>query len=182
MNKKLIAAIAVLALIFSGSAKAASGFVGIGGSFMSFDDGFEPIEPINISLRAGIAINEYIELGGEYSLTMIPDTFTLGTFEIDYDVDTTFLFVKANLPIGGGSKLYVMGGATKVTVTVSAGGASGDIDDSGTGLGFGLQVPTDNDGYFAFEYVTYYDDDEFDGIAGDFLLTGLNLVYVGYFR
>ncbi len=182
MDRKIPAAMAGLLLLFSAAANSATGFMGISGSFLSFDDGVEPIEPINIAIRAGMALNEYIELGGEYSLTMIPDTFTFGSFEIDYDVDTTFLFVKANLPIGGGSKLYILGGATHVTVTGATTGASAEIDDSGTAIGFGLQVPSEDNGYFAFEYVTYYDDSEFDGFNGDFLLTGFNLVYVGYFR
>ncbi|MDH3537895.1 MAG: hypothetical protein OER87_19285, partial [Gammaproteobacteria bacterium] len=75
------------------------GFIGLGGSLKSLDDDFDTVDPVNGLLRAGYAINEYLEIGrGGLKITLLPDEVA----DVDFEVDTTFFSVQVNAPLGGG--------------------------------------------------------------------------------
>ncbi|MCP4980217.1 MAG: porin family protein [Gammaproteobacteria bacterium] len=165
-----------LALSFSGGLYAGP-YVGAGGSLMSFDDGFDTVDPINGFLRVGYALNENFEIGGEFNITLLPDEIS----DVDFDVDTTFIYLQGNIVMQGGTKLYLMFGRTDLTVTASSGGISIEGDETGTGYGFGVQIPQGGNGYISIDYIRYFDEDEFEGFSGDFDAAAFNLGYIGYF-
>lgn len=148
----------------------ANGYWGVGGSLINFDDGADEIDPKNGLLRLGYEINQHFEIGGEISLTLISDEFE----GVDFDVDSTFFYIKLNAVLDGGNRVYVMAGPTDVELTGSSGGVSISADDSDTGIGLGFQIKAASGGYWAFDYIRYFDD---DGVE----VTGLNFSYLAYF-
>ena len=158
-------------LLLGASSVHAGGFVGFGGALVDFDDGFDSVKPKNVLLRVGYACNYYFEVGGELGVTLLSDEIS----GVDFDVDTTFLYVQGNIPVGNGSKIFVMAGSTDVELTGTLSGFSASVDDSDTGLGFGIQIPASSqDAYYSFDYIKYFDDDGVD-------VTGINFSYMGYF-
>lgn len=170
MNRFIAAVTGGTLMLIAGQAQAVGAFYGIGGSLMSFDDGFDTVDPKNVFFRLGAAINEHIDIGGEISITLFPDDVA----GVDFDVDTTFFFVKLNAVLNNGSKVYVMAGRADVELTGTSGGLSLSADDDDTGIGFGIQVPAGNNAYYAFDYIKYYDKDGVEAV-------GLNFGYVGHF-
>lgn len=164
-----------LALMISGNLHAGP-YLGVGGSLLSFDDSFEAAEPVVALLRAGYAINRHFEIGGELGYTVIEDD----VFGIDYDVDTRFIFVQANIVMDSGTKLYFMIGRSEVTLDSTSGGVDFGGEDSGTGYGIGLQFPGGANAYGAIDYINYYDS-EFDDIFPDAVVDGINFSYITYF-
>ena len=163
------------ALLFSGNL-AAEPYLAVGASLLSFDDRDEAAEPVNALLRAGYAFNRHFEIGGELGYTVIEDD----VFDIDYDVDTRFIFVQANIVMDSGTKLYLMIGRSEVTLDSTSGPVDFGGEDSGTGYGIGLQFPGGNNNYGAIEYINYYDS-EFDDIFPHAVVDGINFSYVKYF-
>lgn len=165
-----------LALSFSGTLYAGP-YIGVGGSLVSADDSVHAAEPVNAILRAGYAINRHFEIGGELGYTVIGDD-VLG---IDYDVDTRFLFVQANIVMDSGTKLYFMVGRSEITITSTSGPVDIEDDDTGTGYGIGLQFPGGANAYGAIDYINYYDRSEFDDVFASMVVDGINFSYVTYF-
>ncbi len=171
MYKVLLPWIVAIALIFGGSASAQVGpCYGIGGALMSFDDSVDEVEPKNAFFRLGVSLNEYVDLGGEISITLLPDEIS----DVDFDVDTTFFYLKLNAPLDSGAKIYLMVGPSDVELTGSSGGISISADDSDTGIGFGFETPLDSGAFFQFDYIRYFDDDGVDVI-------GINFGYLAKF-
>lgn len=165
-----------IALLFSGNLVAGP-YLGVGASLLSADDSFDEANPVNGFLRAGFAINRHFEFGGELSYTVIEDD-VLG---IDYDVDTRFIFVQANIVMNSGTKLYLMVGRSEITITSTSGPFDIEDDDTGTGYGIGLQFPGGGNSYGAVDYINYYDRSEFDDIPASFVVDGINFSYITYF-
>ena len=163
------------ALVFSGNLFAEP-YLGIGGALVSFDDRDEAAEPANVILRAGFAINRHFEIGGELGYTVIEDD----VFDINYDVDTRFIFVQANIVMDSGTKLYLMLGRSEVTLDSTSGPVDFGGEDSGTGYGIGLQFPGGNNDYGAIDYINYYDS-EFDDLFPQAVVDSINFSYVRYF-
>ena len=101
--------------------------------------------------------NNYIGVGFEGGFSLIEDEL----FGVDFDVTTTFFYVRGSIPVGGKSSVYVLIGPTNVDLTGSVGGFSitGDDNDTGTGFGFETQLETLS---FSVDYITYFDDDGVD--------------------
>jgi len=177
MTNALKAGLLGITLIFSANCHAAGAFVGVGASLLSADDSFDAAEPVNAILRLGLALNRHFEIGGELGYTVIEDD-VLG---IDYDVDTQFIFVQANIVMNSGTKLYFMVGRSEITITSTSGPFDIENDDSGTGYGIGLQFPGGSNAYGAIDYINYYDRSEFDGIPASFVVDGINFSYITYF-
>ena len=170
MKKKLISAIFLL--MVSVSAYAQDGpraYWAGGGSLMTFDDGFDEVKPINIFGRIGYDFNANFGVGGELSVSLIEDDIG----GVDFSVTTTFLYLKAGIPVGDGGKLYAMFGPTNVELTGSAGGFSASADDDGTGVGFGFAKDLGSNSV-SVDYINYYDDNGVEVYA-------FNLAYVSYF-
>ncbi len=72
MTNALKAGLLGVTLIFSANCNAGA-FVGVGASLLSADDGSDAAEPVNAILRAGFALNQYFEIGGELGYTVIED-------------------------------------------------------------------------------------------------------------
>lgn len=164
-----------ITLVFSGNLVAGP-YLGVGGALVSFDASAEAAEPVNALLRAGYAFNPYFEIGGELGYTVIEDD----VFDIDYDVDTRFIFVQANIVMDSGTKLYLMIGRSEVKLDSTSGPVDFGGEDSGTGYGIGLQFPGDKNSYGAIDYINYYDS-EFDDIFTDAVVDSINFSYVRYF-
>ena len=155
----------------------AGGFVALGGSLMSIGDEDDTLDPVNALFRLGYALNESIEVGGELNFTVIEDE-ELG---LDWGVDTTFIYAQFNLQLRGGSKLYLMLGKTDAEFTASANGSSVSFEDLGTGIGFGIQIPAGSKSAFNIDYISYYDDDQFDGIPAATIIDGIAFTYKNFF-
>lgn len=171
MYKIIAIWIALFGLLIGGQAQAQVGaFYGIGGALMNFDDGFDEVEPKNVFFRLGVSLNDYVDFGGEVSITLLPDEIS----SVDFDVDTTFFYIKLNAPLDSGAKVYLMLGPSDVEVTGSSGGVSISADDSDTGIGFGFETPLDAGGFLHFDYIRYFDDDGVEAV-------GLNFGYMAKF-
>jgi hypothetical protein len=152
-------------------------FFGGGAGLVTFDDSVDEVEPINGLVRAGLGVNQYFDIGIERSVTVIDDDID----GVDFDVDMTFIFVKGNLPINDTTKLYLMVGKADVEITGSLGNFSASFDDSDTAFGVGLQFESGESGGYFVDYISYYDDSEFDGVAADITTDSLNFGYIAYF-
>jgi len=164
--KKIIAGILTLLLSFAVSAQEGPRtYWTLGGSLMTYEVGSVSLEPINVFGRLGYDFNENIGIGFEGSFSMLEDDF-LG---LDWSITTTFIYLKASMPVGDDAKIYAMIGPSNVELSASSGGASGSADDSDTGIGFGFET-----GSYTVDYINYYDKN------GE-TFSAINLGFVNYF-
>ena len=157
MKKSLLLA-SILLLSISAQLRAAEGaYAMVGGGLLTFDDGVDEIEPKQLLGRIGYNFNNYIGVGFEGGFSLIEDEL----FGVDFDVTTTFFYVRGSIPVGGKSSVYALIGPTNVDLTGSVDGFSitGDDNDTGTGFGFETQLETLS---FSVDYITYFDDDGVD--------------------
>ena len=176
--KKIVLAILLGLTPFSVSQADKGWFLGGGGGFMTFDDGFDSVDPLNLFVRGGYSFGQYFEIGGEYSFTLSSDSVG----PVDFDVDTTFVFLKGKLPVSDSTQLYALVGPSTVDLTGSLGNVSASFDDSGTGVGVGVQFQTSGSTYFHIDYIKYYDDDQFDNVRADVSVDAINIGFVNYFQ
>ena len=141
----------------------------LGGSLLTFDDSVDSIKPIQVFGRLGYDFNAYIGIGIEGGFSLIEDE--LGG--VDFDVTTSFLYLKGSLPIGEDSKLYAMIGPTNVELTGTLGGLSISADDDDTGIGFGFEKFMDNHS-ISVDYIIYNNNAGVD-------VSAINLGFVRYF-
>ncbi|MCH8177917.1 MAG: porin family protein [Proteobacteria bacterium] len=168
--KKIIAGLLTLLISFAATAQEGPRtYWTLGGALMTFDDGFDSVEPINVFGRLGYDFNANFGIGIEGSFSLIEDDF-LG---VDYSVTTTFIYLKGSLPIGDDAKLYAMIGPSNVDLTGTLGGFSASADDSDTGFGFGYEKALDTFS-ISVDYITYFDDFGVD-------VNAINLGFVTYF-
>ena len=92
---------------------------------------------------------------------------------MDFDVTTTFLYLKGSIPIGDDAKLYAMIGPTNVDLTGSLGGFSASADDDDTGIGFGYEKALGTSS-FSVDYIIYNDNSGVD-------VTAFSLGFVNYY-
>jgi len=153
-------------------------FFSASGSLVSFDGRNGSVEPINASLRGGLSINQYIDIGVESNTTLSDDDIS----GVDFEVDLLFVFVKAKFRIRQDIDLYAVFGSSSIELVQGSGRSALIMDDSDTGFGFGAQFLRDGgDSAILIEYISYYDDDQFDGVSADTTVDGINFGYVGYF-
>ena len=170
--KKLITGILALLFSFSFTAPAQaepSSYWTLGGSLLTFDDGFDTIEPVQIFGRLGYDLNANIGIGVEGGFSLIEDELA----GVDFDVTTTFLYLKGSLPVGDGAKIYAMVGPTNVELTGTFGGFSASVDDDDTGFGFGYESKL-NSHSFTIDYIMYNNNTGVD-------VSAINVGYVSYF-
>jgi opacity protein-like surface antigen len=180
--KKVFLFIGTIGLFFSISALAeedgtrapgAGPNYAFGGGFLTFDDGQDTISPTQLVARIGYDINENFGVGGEIGFSLLKDSIG----NVDFDVTTTFLYLKGGIPIQEDAKIYAMIGSTntKLTGSASVGGitASASADDNDTGFGFGFEKSFGRNG-FAVDYVKYNDNEGVD-------VHSINLLYTGRF-
>lgn len=162
----------ILASFISFAASAQEGprtYWTLGGSLLSFDDGFDTINPIQVFGRLGYDFNANVGIGAELGFSLIEDE-VLG---VDFDVTTTFFYLKGSIPVGEDAKLYAMIGPTNVELTGSFGGISASADDDDTGIGFGYEKSSGASA-FSIDYIIYNDNTGVD-------VTAINLGFVNYF-
>ena len=168
--KKLIAGILFLFISFAAAAQEGPrAYWTVGGSLLTFDDGFDSVEPIQLFGRLGYDFNANIGIGFEGGFSLVEDEL----FGVDYDVTTTFFYLKGSMPIGDDAKLYAMIGPTNVELTGSLGGLSISADDDDTGIGFGYEKGLGGSSILV-DYIKYNDNTGVDVYA-------FNLGYVRYF-
>jgi hypothetical protein len=159
---KIIAS-GILALLISFTASAQEephAYWVLGGSLLTFDDGFDSIKPKQLFGRLGYDFNANFGIGFEGGFSLIEDEVS----GVDFDVSTTFLYLKGSIPIGGDAKLYAMIGPTKVEITGSVGGVSISADDNDTGIGFGFEKDLGTSSILV-DYIIYNDNDGVDVYA-----------------
>ena len=168
--KKIIAGVLASLISFAATAQESPRtYWTLGGSLLTFDDGFDTINPIQVFGRLGYDFNANIGIGAELGFSLIEDE----VFGVDFDVTTTFFYVKGSIPIGDDAKFYAMIGPTNVELTGSAGGFSASIDDDDTGIGFGYEKALGTSS-FSVDYIIYNDNSGID-------VNAINLGYVNYF-
>ncbi len=168
--KILLVLASVLLLSVSAQLRAAEGAYGaVGGGLLTFDDGFDQVKPKQLIGRLGYNFNDYVGLGFEGGFSLIEDE----VFGVDFDVTTTFFYLRGSIPVSETASLYVLYGPTNVELTGSSGGTSLSADDDDTGVGFGFETELDTVSFFV-DYITYFDDEGVD-------VDSINLGIVGYF-
>ena len=170
MNK-LIAGLLILMISIPATAQEEKpqAYWSLGGSLLTFDDGVDSIKPIQVFGRLGYDFNAYIGVGIEGGFSLIEDEIS----GVDFDVTTTFLYLRGSVPIGDDSKLYAMVGPTNVEVTGSLGGISISADDDDTGIGFGFEKSIGTYS-ISVDYIIYNDNSGVD-------VSAINLGFVRYF-
>lgn len=169
MKKSLI----VLVLSFLSFAAIAQGnsggYFSLGGGLLTFDDGVDSIEPKQIMARLGYDFNPYIGVGFEGGFSLIEDDLQ----GVDFDVSTVFFYLRGNIPLGNGGRIYGLIGPANTELTASAGSVSVAGDDDDTAMGFGFEFPVTTGAMFV-DYITYFDDNDVD-------VTSINIGYTGRF-
>ena len=80
---------------------------------------------------------------------------------MDFDVSTTFFYLKASIPVRDDAKIYAMFGLTNVELTGTLGGVSVSADDDDTGIGIGFEKAIDTYSILA-DYIIYNDNSGVD--------------------
>ena len=138
----------------------------IGGGLLTFDDGVDSIEPKQLVGRLGYDFNANFGVGIEGGFSLIEDDL----MGVDFDVSTTFIFLKGSVPLSSGGKIFGMIGTTNTEITGSLGGFSVSADDDDTGMGIGFEAPNG----FTVDYIIYNDNDGID-------VTSINIGFTSYF-
>lgn len=168
--KKLI--VGILTLLISFTAIAQDGprlYWALGGSLLTFDDGVDSIEPKQLFGRLGYDFNENFGVGFEGGFSLVEDELS----GVDFDVSTTFFYLKGSIPIASGAKLYGMIGPSNVELTASLGGVSISADDDDTAMGFGFEKELETSS-ISLDYIRYNDNSGVDVYA-------FNVGFVNYF-
>lgn len=143
-------------------------FIGGGGALVSFDDGTNDVRPTNVFFRGGLSIIEYLDVGIEVSSTLISDDLS----GVDFDVDTSLVYIKGNLPINDDFKLYALIGRSNVELTGNLSNVSVSRDGNDTGYGFGFEYDFNNSLSLSADYIRYFDDSSID-LTSDALNVGV---------
>lgn len=152
-------------------------FAGGGAGLINLDNGTDQVDTGNLFFRGGYHISEIIEIGAEVGFTLFTDDIN----DIDHDLQTMMVFLKASLPLSDFTSVYVLGGASNVKLSQAIASSSVDFDDDGTAVGIGVQVRNAEGSYFTVDYITYFDEDEFDNSVGDVNVGGINFGFINYF-
>ena len=156
--KSIVSLVAIFLLLTVSNSFAAPGaYAAIGGGLLDFDDGFDSVKPKQLIFRLGYDFNDYFGVGYEGGFSLIKDEL----FGLDYDVTTSFIYLKGSFPVGDTASLYLLAGPTNVELTGSSGGFSVSADDDDTGLGFGFETQMSSARFFV-DYITYNDNDGVD--------------------
>lgn len=176
--KNILLAIILIGFLPATNVYADTGwFVGGGGGLINLDDGTDQIDTGNLFFRGGYHISEIIEIGAEVGLTIFTDDIN----DIDHDVQTMMVFLKASLPLSDFTRVYVLAGASNIKLIQGVASTSAEFDDDGTAVGIGVQVRSANDSFYTVDYITYFDEDEFDSTVGDVKVGGINFGFISYF-
>ena len=180
--KKVLIVCLLCFLPWSASQAEIKGFFGTGAGLINWynDDSDFSAKPTNVYFRGGVALNSFIDLGVEWSTSLLDDK----NDSLDLEVDSTLIFAKLNVPIGDSIQLYGLAGASNITLVATREDDSrlGSFDESGTAVGFGAQFGKAEGSKFSVEYLRYYqDDDEFDSIEGNITVESINIGYIAYF-
>lgn len=165
--KKLSVVFLIFLFSFSVMAQGGPGaYATLGGGLLTFDDGFDSIEPKQLIGRLGYDFNSNIGVGIEGGFSLIEDD--LGG--VDFDVSTLFIYLKGAIPVGNGGKIYGLIGSANTELTGEAFGVSVSADDDDTAMGFGYEAGNG----FTVDYVKYNDNDGVD-------VTSINIGFTSYF-
>ncbi len=167
--KKLLFGLIVLIFPLSVFASNTGGYYALGGGMLSFDDSVDTIEPKQIVARVGYDFNEFIGLGFEGSFSLITDELQ----GVDFDVFTSFIYLKLGVPLGDSARIYAMFGSTNVELTGTYNDYSVSTDDDDTGTGFGMEFNLDQ-GAFFIDYIKYYEGNGVD-------VGSVNIGYTAHF-
>ncbi|MEM7563530.1 MAG: porin family protein [Pseudomonadota bacterium] len=169
--KPIVALVFVLLMLLSRPAFATDGFyASVSGGLLTFDDGVDTIKPKQLSGRLGYNFNDYIGIGFEGGFSLLEDEL----FGFDWDVTTTFIYLRGSLPISETASIYLLAGPTDVSVTGTSGAFSITADDDDTGTGFGFETRLDTVSVYV-DYITYNDN---EGVEVD----AFNIGVVSYFH
>ena len=148
-----------------------------GGGLISLDDETDIIDTGNVFLRSGVAINSYLDIGAEVGFTILTDDIN----DVDHDVQTLMVYLKGNLPVSNDTSLYLLLGASNVKLTEGFASSADELDDDDTAIGIGVQVRNSANSYYTVDYISYYDENEFDSVNADVSANGINFGFISYF-
>ncbi len=177
MKKMLVACLLVGLMPFTVVSADTQWFFGGGGGLINLDNDTDIIDTGNVYLRGGVALNRYFEIGAEVGFTVLSDDIN----DVDHDVQTLLVFFKANLPVSDDSDLYLLLGASNVKLTEGIARTADELDDDDSAIGIGVQVRNSANSYYTVDYISYFDDDEFDSVNTDVSASGINFGFVSYF-
>ena len=156
-------------------------FFGAGIGQYRLDGGGEDAKPLNTFLRAGMNLNQYFDIGVEFSNNLSEDSID----GFDYEIETIFAYAKLNFVLNDDTKVYLLGGVTEVELTTTfpqpvLGQSKDSTDDTGAGIGAGIEFRQDGNGAVVLEYINYFNG-EFDDSGVDFFVDSLNIGLLWYF-
>ena len=151
--------------------------VGVGGGLHHNEIENDSVNPLNLYLSVALAVSDHVEVGAEISTTLADDDID----STDIEVDTAFVFIRGKMTLESGTVLYAQVGSSSIELTATTDISASNTDDTDIGFGFGARFVLGSDSAYKIEYINYFDDDEFDGVAGDASHSSLNVGYVGFF-
>jgi len=169
---KKAAGLILLGSLISGQAMAEGWYAGVGMGFVTFDDGYDTINPANLVLRGGYEINDYFDLGMESSVTIISDELD-GFRSVDLDVNIFTIYARLKAPVNENFKLYAQIGQSNTELEASNNYATVSTDDDDTSIAFGAEfnVGDNKRNYIDLNFASYYDEYDIES-------SGVNIVYV----
>lgn len=151
--------------------------VGLGGGVHHNEAGNDSVNPVNIHLSLALAVSDHVEIGAEVTTTLAEDD--IGSS--DFEVDTTFVFIRGVLSLGGDTEVYAQVGNSSIELTETSDVAVSNRDDTDTGIGFGARFTLGSESAWSIEYMRYFDNDELDNVAGDVSHSSISIDYLIYF-
>jgi len=153
--------------------------IGIGGPEVS-SNGNGTTSAIDINLRTGLSINEYIDVGVDFY------SFDDNIGTVKQNIETTFVFVKLKYPFNENTKFYFIAGSTDMDIKTKLpqpvnGMTKYKNNDNGVGYGIGVQFHEDKSAAYTIDYISYIDEDDFDNSSSDIKMVSLNLGILWYF-
>ena len=185
--KKILLKSAQAILLFLLCANANAGFLlSLGLTGLEYDDDLNSETELSLSTRLGYSINDYFDLNAEFNLG-IGSSDEEDDFSID-EIDTFSVFVQTNIPLENEYRIYLLAGWTNVRlkdfdIAEDAPAAAFIFrspdetrSQSGVSYGIGLQIPLEEENvYVQVEYISYLDEDEFDGIPVEVAVDAVSL-------
>lgn len=182
--KKLIWGTAATAMLMSGAAMAENNIY-LGGQVMQYDVDAPSVnigngaKPQGVQLVFGGEVAKYAALEVRVGRSTSYDEFALEEGDdTAVKIDTTFgLYAKAQYPLAGNVKPYVIAGLSKYDADFSGGGEKESLTDSDVSVGFGCSVLPLKNLQVGVEFMRVSDDNTND-IGAKVFSTSASVAYV----
>lgn len=169
---QFVSSVLLSGIFFHPIADAQDAYYGIQlANFTYEEDGFPDFEPTAAVFRIG-SYGEGIGYETRIGLGLADDSNTVGSFDLDFEINTIFGFYLNVGKQAQSSGFYGLLGFSVIDAeaTASIGSVSASASDSESGLsfGFGGSFKLSEDVALNIEYMSYLDEDEFSFSAVSF--------------